>query len=78
MKKITIVQTYEIDLDESFENLSLLELVNTLNKIYDYTGEDIISNIKSNSITAHTVLSEVDEEEIYFAGSPIIIDGDEI
>lgn len=83
MKTITITQTYEIEVPKELEHSSKEDLLNMLNRMYDIHGQRIIKySLGATSEYIHTVLSEIDDEEVFildsevrYSGCPIILDG---
>jgi len=82
MKKITITQTYEITLPKEYEHETKEKLLNDLNSMYDIYGQRIINALHATEEYSHSVLKEIDDEDVYingnkirYSGSPIILDG---
>ena len=82
MKKIVITQSYEINLPKEYENETKEELLNNLNAMYDCVGQEIIHRLDARGDYIYTMLTEIDDEEVYMdgnevgnQGSLIILDG---
>ena len=85
MKKILIAQYYEVSLPEEFENKSPIDLLNTLNFMYDINGRNIIYSLGAEYGYKRTELLEIDDEPVYIedgvvgnSGYNIILNGQQI
>jgi len=65
MKKITIVQEYEVTLPPAYEHISKERLVDTLNRMYDVHGKDILKRLSAEEEYVCTKLTEVDGDSVY-------------
>lgn len=81
--KVTITQVYEMEIpDEHYLNFCPIQVVNDLNGVYDNIGKTIIRNCEYKQ----TMITEINGEEYLNdagdinskAGSPIILDGNEV
>lgn len=71
--KITLVQTYEMEVPKEYENSSKLVLVNDINSMYDMYGKETIKRMTDDDHEyISTVLTEIDGEPLV---SELILDG---
>lgn len=65
MKKIVLMQCYEISLPKEYENKDQKELLNDLNRMYDIHGLNIIQALSGEREYFGTILQSIDEENVY-------------
>jgi len=73
-KAITLLQAYEVEINEEFENLSNEDLLKQINGSYDGLGR----TISLLGEYQHTILHKIDDEEVRMDGGVIGTDGTEI
>ena len=85
MKKILIAQYYEVNVPDEFETKTPIELLNTLNFMYDVCGKSIIKALGAEDDYIQTELVEIDDEVVFIEGNiigdsgyNIILDGQQI
>lgn len=64
MKKIVLMQVYEIPMPKEYENLSKEELLNIINSMYDINGKNIINSMDAENDYEGTILHSIDDEEV--------------
>lgn len=78
MKKIVLMQVYEIAIPKEYENLSKDELLNEINFMYDIKGKNIIDSMGSESEYEGTILHSIDDEEVCLEDDKISNSGTQI
>lgn len=71
MKKIVLMQVYEIEIPKEYESLSNDELLNKINFMYDINGKNIINSMDAENDYEGTILYSIDDEEVCFEDNKI-------
>lgn len=83
MKKIVLMQCYEISLPKEYEDTDPKILLNDLNRMYDIHGLNIIQALSGEREYYGTILHSIDDENVYLednkinksGGQDIFLDG---
>ena len=71
MKKIKLIQVFELEVPEALSGFSEDEIIRELNVIYDVQGKGIVIN----SDYIGTIIDSIDDEEILRDGQCIFLEG---
>lgn len=64
MKKIVLMQVYEIEIPKEYESLSNDELLNKINFMYDISGKRIVEDMNAENEYQGTILHSIDDKEV--------------
>lgn len=91
MRKVTVIQRYEITLGDECDNLSKEQLISDINGLYDYRGNKSVIEMGIKQEYLETQIEAIDDDEIMKdfdtngneiisnnSGTPVILDGNKI